>query len=111
MIPESLRVQRVPDKSFNEYRDTLGGFTTQNEAQVRQKLQDIGIIPGAGVLGQHDDDAMQWARDKRTREEAQSSHVPAGTAAPMQGVQPPQGSTGVQTGMVQDICASLQQVT
>ncbi len=31
VIPESLRIQRVPDAQFKQYRETLGDLTTQNE--------------------------------------------------------------------------------
>ena len=50
MIPETLRVQRVPDQQFRQYKETLGGLTTENEVRVRAKLQEVGVIPGAGVL-------------------------------------------------------------
>ena len=50
VIPETLRVQRVPDQQFRQYKETLGGLTTENEVRVRAKLQEVGVIPGAGVL-------------------------------------------------------------
>lgn len=31
VLPQSMKVQRVPEAAFKAYRETLGGLTTQNE--------------------------------------------------------------------------------
>ena len=50
---------------------------------MKAKLQDIRVIPGAGVITTlEQEDAMQWAREKCAREEAQQNSA----TAPMQGV-------------------------
>jgi hypothetical protein len=50
VLPEALRIQRLPADQFKKFRETLGGLTVENEQQVRTKLQDIGVIPGAGII-------------------------------------------------------------
>jgi hypothetical protein len=49
VLPEAVRVQRVTPKAYAQYRDMLGGLTNENELKVRVKLQELGIIPGAGT--------------------------------------------------------------
>ena len=38
----------MDDANYNNYRETLGGLTNENELSVRVKLQSLGVIPGAG---------------------------------------------------------------
>jgi hypothetical protein len=38
----------VDAQNYEVYRETLGGLTNENELTVRMKLQQMGILPGAG---------------------------------------------------------------
>jgi hypothetical protein len=110
VIPDLLRVQRVTDAQFTKMREVLGGLTVQNEVQVSSRLQDIGVVPGAGVLAQHDrQDAMQTGGEKRHRLETRAVVNSDGTVVPME-TQPEASSTQT-SNMVQDLCASLAKAT
>ena len=51
VLPDNLRVQRVPSANFRKYIEMLSGITNENAEEVRTKMINLGILPGAGQAG------------------------------------------------------------
>lgn len=43
VLPENTLAHVVDQATFDAYRSTLGGLTAQNQAEVREKLANMGI--------------------------------------------------------------------
>ena len=69
VVPESVVVQRVPDKEWSRYRELLSGITDENVQEVRLELMKLGSLPASSG----DDGAERPPKRPRAEETSETA--------------------------------------